>query len=211
MKPKTNSESIPNIGLDDVVMPGEIAQWLDWGIVAAVVMAAAVALSLNVADPDLWGHVQYGRDALRHGLPATTTYSYVAEGYPWINHEILAEYALAIVADLLGGPGLLILKCLLGVAIIGVIFWRSTRFGAGLMASCSLALLVAITLGNHWVLRPQIASYVSFALLLGLLSYCFAGWEGQWQLRLDWIARWRGEQPNEAAQTEPLTYSSPRM
>ena len=23
-----------------------------------------VALSLNVADPDLWGHVQYGRDAL---------------------------------------------------------------------------------------------------------------------------------------------------
>ena len=70
-------------------------------------LACGVALSLNVADPDLWGHVQYGRDALAHGLPATTTYSYIAEGYPWINHEIVAEYALAIGADWLGGPGLL--------------------------------------------------------------------------------------------------------
>src|SRR5687768_8764914 len=166
MKRNAKTEGIPVIGLDDVVMPGEIAQWLDWGIVAAVMLASAVALSLNVADPDLWGHVQYGRDALRHGLPATTTYSYVAEGYPWINHEILAEYVLAIVADWFGGSGLLIVKCLLGVAIIGTIYWRSHRFGSGLMASCSLALLIAITLGNHWVLRPQIGSYVSFALLL---------------------------------------------
>ena len=90
-------------------------------------LSSAVALSLNVADPDLWGHVQYGRDAIAHGLPATTTYSYVAKGYPWINHEIVAEYALAIIADGLGGPGLLIIKCLLGVAVIGAILWRRMR------------------------------------------------------------------------------------
>jgi len=53
----------------------DLAQWLDRGIVVAVILASAVALSLNVADPDLWGHVQYGRDALHHGLSATTTYS----------------------------------------------------------------------------------------------------------------------------------------
>jgi hypothetical protein len=202
----------PALGFDDFCQRTDVAQWLDWGIVAAVMLAAAVALSLNVADPDLWGHVQYGRDALRDGLPATTTYSYVAEGYPWINHEILAEYALATVADLFGGPGLLMLKCLLGVVIVGAIWWRANRFGSGLMASCSLALLVAMPLGNHWLLRPQIASYVGFALLLALLSYCFAGWEGQWQLPLGWLARWRGETPTAALpESEPLTYSSPRM
>ena len=91
----------PAMRLDDVVLPTDVAQWLDWGIVAAVMLASAVALSLNAADPDLWGHVQYGRDALQNGLSATTTYSYVAEGYPWINHEILAEYVLAIVNDVL--------------------------------------------------------------------------------------------------------------
>jgi len=175
---------------------------LDRGIVVAVGLACAVALSLNVADPDLWGHVQYGRDALAHGLPATTTYSYVAVGYPWINHEIVAEYALAIVNDCLGGPGLLALKCLLGVSIVGVIFWRARRHGAGLIAACSLALLVAITLGPHWSLRPQIASYVSFTLLLALLSYCFEGWEGRWQL-------WRPS--STQAESQELEYSLPRL
>src|SRR4051794_32477594 len=145
------------------------ATWIDRGLVVAVLLSAATALSLNVADPDLWGHIQYGRDALKHGLPATTTYSYIAEGYPWINHEIVAEYALAVVNDVGGGPGLLITKCLLGIAVIGGMMWHARRQGVGLVAMCSLALLVAVTLGNHWSLRPQLASYVSFALLLALL------------------------------------------
>jgi hypothetical protein len=188
--------------------PVELAEWLDRGIIAAVLLASGVALSLNVADPDLWGHVQYGRDALANGLPHTTTYSYVAEGYRWINHEIAAEYALAIIADRLGGAGLLIVKCLLGVAIIGVILWRACRAGVGLIAACSLSLLIATTLGNHWSLRPQIISYVCFALLLALLSHCFAGWEGQWQLPLGWLSRWRGEPTTD---TPPLEYSLARL
>src|SRR3954451_23023135 len=99
------------------------AAWFDRGVLAAVILASGVALSLNVADPDLWGHVQYGRDALANGLPLTTTYSYVTEGYPWINHEIIAEYALAIINDLAGGPGLLIAKWLLGLGVIGAILF----------------------------------------------------------------------------------------
>jgi hypothetical protein len=207
----------------------DCARWLDRGIVLAVLLACAVALSLNVADPDLWGHVQYGRDALSHGLPRTTTYSYVAQGYPWINHEILAECALAIGADWFGGPGLLFVKCLLGVAVVGAILWRALRNGAGLIAACSLALLVAITLGNHWSLRPQIASYVSFTLLLALLSYCFEGWEGKWQLPLAWLKRLGDAYPSlalrasvpgvsedpspalRACESTALTYSLPRL
>src|SRR3954454_10539346 len=114
----------PNLTVDRTV---DLGGWLDRGIVAAVVLACGVALSLNVADPDLWGHVQYGRDTLAHGLARTTTYSYIAEGYPWINHEIIAELALAIIADCLGGAGLLIVKCALGLAVIGAILWRARR------------------------------------------------------------------------------------
>src|ERR1044071_10187902 len=97
----------------------EPAVWIDRALVVAVMLSAATALSLNLADPDLWGHVQYGRDALRHGLPTTTTYSYIAEGYPWINHEIVAELAMALVADWCGATRLLIVKSLLGPAILG--------------------------------------------------------------------------------------------
>src|SRR5678815_5695212 len=68
-----------------LLQPQEIfasSAWFDRGVLLAVVLAGGVALSLNLADPDLWGHVQYGRDVLNHGLPATTTYSYIAAGYP---------------------------------------------------------------------------------------------------------------------------------
>jgi hypothetical protein len=185
----------------------DAAIWIDRALILAVILSAATALSLNVADPDLWGHVQYGRDAIKQGFPTTTTYSYVAEGYPWINHEILAEYMLAIIADSAGGPGLLILKCLLGVAVIGAMMWHAHRQGAGLIPTCSLALLIAITLGNHWSLRPQLASYASFTLLLGLLSYCFAGWENTWQLPTRWLAQIRGH----ATEQQQLEYSLARL
>jgi hypothetical protein len=183
------------------------AVWIDRGLLVAVLLAGATALSLNVADPDLWGHVQYGRDALRHGLPTTTTYSFVAEGYPWINHEILSEFALAVIADAAGGPGLLITKCLFGVAVVGAMVLRARRQGAGLISTCSLALLVAIALGNHWSIRPQLASYVSFTLLLGLLSFSFADWEGRWQLPTGWRVRFRDQEIEQLS----LTYSLSRL
>ena len=66
-------------------------RWLDRAILCATLLTCAIALAPNVPDPDLWGHVQYGRDWLAQGFHTTTTYSYTAEGYRWVNHENLAE------------------------------------------------------------------------------------------------------------------------
>jgi len=188
--------------------PIDSARWLDRGVIAAVLMASAVALSLNVADHDLWGHVQYGRDAIRHGLPATTTYSYIAQGYPWINHEIFAEYVLAIGADWFGASGLLIGKCLLGVAIVGAFMWRAKLYDVRFVALCTFTLLIASTLSGYWTLRPQLISYACFTLLLALLSYCFDGWEGQWQLS---FAKLLPGSALAQQQSSPLEYSLPRL
>lgn len=156
--------------------------WFDRGVLFAVVLAGGVALSLNVADPDLWGHVQYGRDALANGLATTTTYSYIAQGYPWVNHEILAELALAVGYDSLGSSGLMVIKVGLGMGVIALMVRRARQQNVGLLATAAVSLLVAVCLANHWTLRPQLISYVSFALLLSLLAWCFEGWEGTWQL-----------------------------
>ncbi len=180
------------------------ARWFDRGVIVAVVLACAVAMSLNVADPDLWGHVQYGRDALRDGLPATTTYSYRAQEYPWVNHEILAELGLAAVNDTIGGVGLLVMKALLGLGVILLVGRAARKQDAGIVAASALMLLVAAALGRHWMLRPQLISYVSFALLLALLNFCFQGWAGAWHLR------WPGKSSEESEETK-LTYDSRRM
>src|SRR5881392_98288 len=112
-------QSLLESRLERATAEADLATWLDRGIFVAVLLACGVALSLNVADPDLWGHVRYGQDALVHGLSATTTYSYVAKGYPWINHEIIAELGLATIANRFGESCLLLAKCLLGVLVVG--------------------------------------------------------------------------------------------
>lgn len=150
-----------------------VVTWLTWGL---VLLGTAAALSLNVADPDLWGHVQYGQDMLKEGLSATTTYSYTGQGYRWINHEILAELSLAVAANLGGGMGLMLLKTSIGLVIMGILLGRSLAKGHDFLSTTVPLFLVAATLGNYFCLRPQLGSYLFFTLELALLEWCLAGW-----------------------------------
>lgn len=170
--------------------------WAAWAIVAGTLLAAAIAVSPNGADPDLWGHVQYGRDALRDGLARTTTYSYTANGYRWINHENLSELALAIGVDTIGPAGLLLLKTLLGLAICFVPFWKTKAFAKNPLPVVVVSLLIAVNLTNHWNVRPQLFSFGFFAFLLVLLEFAFTGWQGHWNL--PWLSQLRRGEPADA-------------
>ena len=55
-------------------------RWLDRALLCATLLTCAIALAPNVPDPDLWGHVQYGRDWLAQGFHTTATYSYTDNG-----------------------------------------------------------------------------------------------------------------------------------
>jgi len=180
-------------------------KWFRLGFLLAAAMGCAVALSPNPADPDLWGHVRYGRDVLQTGeLATTTTYSYTAEGFRWINHENLMELGLAAGADSIGSQGMLVAKCALGMLVIALIAWCAYRGGASLVTVCVTSLLVSVNLAHHWAMRPQLATYVFYALLLALLHWCFAGWQGKWQLPL-------GRLRDRERETTRIEYSSYRM
>ena len=157
-------------------------QLVERAVLAAVVLAGVVAISPNVADPDLWGHVQYGRDYLRSGLPLKTTYSYLAHDQEWINHENLMELALALGADYLGPVGMIVAKMLGGLGMLLLVLHFCRRQGAGLIASALIVLLTAASVAHYWALRPQLFSIAAYAAMLALLQWCFAGWEGSWQL-----------------------------
>ncbi len=146
---------------------------LDAGIFVLVILSAGVALSKNVADPDIWGHVQYARDAMRDGLPSTATYSYTAAGHPWINHEVISEYLLASGLDNLGAPTLLTLKCLAGIILLLSIHRRAVRSGVTQWVSYFVLLLAACCLMHFWSLRPQLISYLFFAVMIALLDRCW--------------------------------------
>lgn len=180
-------------------------RWLDAAVLGATLMACAIALSPAIADPDLWGHVQYGRDVIRDGLPTTTTHSFTAVGSPWVNHENLAELVLAASADTIGPVGMLIAKCLLGVGMIGLILWNARRQGAGLLSGCLVSLLVSVNLAYFWTLRPQLLSFVCYVLMLTVFAWCFTGWEGSCHLP------WFGAESDSSDGRHALVWSRARL
>lgn len=146
-------------------------------LLAALVVGCARYVSLNMADPDLWGHTLYGQEWLADGvLPQTATHTYTAEGHRWINHENLAELALAIGFGSLGVPGMLAAKCLVGMVVLGLMAIVARRHGVGVLTTWVWLLLVAANLQVFVLLRPQLLSFLWCAVALYVLDHAFAGW-----------------------------------
>lgn len=134
--------------MDSPLQPASVradeARLLKIGVLAILVLGSAIPLAINVVDPDLWGHVRYGQDWIAEGeLPRTTTHSYTAEGYPWINHENLAELAFAWGFDHLGVYPMLVVKCLWGLAILASMAWLAAGRGVHPVVTWMLLVLVA--------------------------------------------------------------------
>lgn len=148
---------------------------------AAVLLTSLAAIKSNVADPDLWGHVEFGREVLRTGsLPQRTTWSFTSNGR-WVNHENLAEISLAWVYDHAGIPGLLALKLALTATIFGLMIWRARRHGVPWLLLGFVLLLVGRTMQFHWHFRPHVFGFAFFALIVALLDWTFENWSGEWR------------------------------
>src|SRR3954471_15673091 len=86
--------------------PADIT-WAPW---SAVCLALAVTVFTTFADPDLWGNLKFGLDALSaHHLSAVDPYSFTQDR-PWINHEWLSEVFMAAAYKAGGTPGVILLK-----------------------------------------------------------------------------------------------------
>ncbi len=143
----------------------------------AIILAAVGTMTTNVVDPDLWGHYQYGREALHDGaLQTTTTWSYAVSGHPWVNHENVAEVATAWVADRFGILGLTLGKLAFGILIVACAVWTARRQGVAWLCTGLVVVLAADNMRFHWQFRPQAFSYAYFAVMLATLEWSFAGW-----------------------------------
>lgn len=145
--------------------------------VILLALAAAGPLSLNLVDPDLWGHVRYGQDWIAEGeLARTATHTYTAEGHPWINHENLAEWLLAQGLERVGVTGLLLGKLAIGMAILLLMWSTAHRQGVRPIAAWACFLLIAHNLHAFFPMRPQLLSFLWCAVMLFALDRAFAGW-----------------------------------
>ena len=137
---------------------------------AALAVVLLAVVSHTRADPDLWGHVLFGRDILSTGsIPQTDSYSFTSDQM-WVNHEWLAECAMYIAFAAGGGVGLAVLKLLVVLATLALV-WSALRRQQVDRASRDLLIALAVVgtfpQANH--VRPQIFSIVAFAAVIWIL------------------------------------------
>ena len=108
---------------------------------------------------------------------STDPYSWTANGQPWINHEIIAEVALALAHRALGGTGLLLLKMIVGLLTFGIalsIARKQMSPGARLIAWAFGALAV-VEISYGFAPRPQIFTALALAAELWILAAIHRG------------------------------------
>src|SRR5580704_19308392 len=86
---------------------------------ALILVVVAIVDLQRWADPDLWGHVAFGRAMLaHHHLTMRDTYSYSAHWHVWLNHEWLSELLMGAAYNAFGVIGLKMIKFACSTAII---------------------------------------------------------------------------------------------
>ncbi len=140
----------------------------------ALIGAFIFVLSLrSYTDPDLWGHLRYGLDAIESGgLLRSDPYSYLNEGYPWINHEWLMEVLMGAAWIAGGEVGLIILRLSVYTLTLSLVLWRLIAVTRMSFVPATVVWLsvVVTTIWFNFPARPQLFTFLCFAATLIIID-----------------------------------------
>ncbi len=143
------------------------------------------------ADPDLWGHLVFGRLILMHGhLPPRDIYSYSAAGLPWHDHEWLSEVVLALCWNGFGVVGLKLMKLAVTAATITLLAMGAAETGAPIPLQLIVLTTGAIAIAPMMQFRPQLFDFVALSALLLLLARDSYRRAGRLWLAIPMFALW---------------------
>lgn len=126
----------------------------------------------DITDPDTPWHIATGRYILSHHyIPTTDPFSWSMRGKPWVTQEWLFEVLLAFGINhfqFAGAWGLLVLAHTVTVLVLYRLAVRITN-GNRVIAAVA-AVVGTLPAIIFWIIRPQIASYLMFAVFLWILQ-----------------------------------------
>jgi hypothetical protein len=124
---------------------------------------------LPLIDPDYFWHLKTGEYIVGHAaLPAGDVFSYTRMGQPWVLHEWLFEVVLYLVFAAFGDIGVRLLSATLGITALALTFTTARRLGSALTVWPPL-IIGACAFAAGISPRPQLLTYVCFALYLAVL------------------------------------------
>jgi hypothetical protein len=136
------------------------------------ILGFAVYVMSPFTDPDTPWHLATGRYILQHHqVPTVDPFSWTMHGRPWITHEWLFEVVLAWLAGRLQFVGAWLLYASLHALTVLVLYRLAVRVtGGGRVLSAVLACVGTLASLDFWTLRPQLVSYLMFAVFLWILQ-----------------------------------------
>lgn len=134
---------------------------------AIVFSSAFYFFSFITADPDLWGHIKFGKDLwISKAIHHLDIYSYTAYGREWINHEWLSEILMYMAYNIAGSPGLLIGKLLIGLTIVYILSRISFNRTSHPLIYGPVFVLVVFVISPGFMIRPQVLTFLFTSLFL---------------------------------------------
>jgi hypothetical protein len=144
---------------------------------ALVLIVVAIVDIQQWADPDLWGHVAFGRAMIAtHRLAFHDPYSYSASGHLWLNHEWLSEALMGTFYDLGGVIGLKLMKFGCCVALVAFLARGLAEIDSPMTLQFGILVAAGIAIAPQMQFRPQLFSFAMTAGLLAILTrYTYRG------------------------------------
>jgi hypothetical protein len=149
---------------------------------AIVLLLVAILDIQRWADPDLWGHVAFGRAMLatRH-LTLHDPYSYSAAGHLWLNHEWLSEAIMGATYNIGGVVGLKLTKFGCACIVIAALVLALSQIDSPISIQLPILLVAAIAIAPQMQFRPQMFTFAMLAALLAILTrFTYRGSSPMW-------------------------------
>jgi hypothetical protein len=136
-----------------------------------ILISIAIADSIRLPDPDLWGHVRFGQAVLQlHHLVLHDPHSYSAPGHYWNNHEWLSEVLMAAIFNHAGVFGLIALKLACTTVMILALAGALAETGSSTLVQFAVLIGSAVVIKPQLQFRPQSFTFALLAVLIYLLT-----------------------------------------
>ncbi len=168
----------------DVRRSGTSGAWgaVDWLLVVLTTVAAVLLVDrYRFVDPDLFMNLFSARDIVAAGgLPGVDTHSFAREQLPWVDYEWLARVIQYGIYRTAGGVGLVLMRLVQALLVVGALVVAARRIGAAMPAVGVAVLMCWPALAHFFLLRARAFSFVMMALLLLLAVFYRRGqrWPG---------------------------------
>jgi hypothetical protein len=142
---------------------------LDRVLVGLVLVLAFFLGCFAILNSDFWRHLATGRLIAQGELPfGAEPFSFAGEGTTWVNHAWLFDWLLYGLYQVIGGPGLVVLRGLVLVALAGLLL-RFRRPGQSLWIPAVCTTLALLVVSTQLPVGPLLVSLPFLVLTLHLL------------------------------------------